>query len=73
MKLVKVICRTNLDSHQREVWPRYLYNPKVGDYVMSENRKKLRIVSITHLHNSVTIGSARDGEEFSVLEIELHN
>jgi hypothetical protein len=46
--LIPVSCHTNLDEYKIDKWPTFMYNPKVGDSVVAESGRKLRIVQITH-------------------------
>lgn len=65
--IIHVTCFTNLDDYERDRWPIYLWNPRVGDHVESDRKRSLKIVAITHLYNlSNNIGDIK-------LKIELHN
>jgi len=65
---MRVLCFTNLDSYRAEKWPSLMVAmPNKGDYVRSEQGKRLKIVSITHYM------SQQGNESQAMLEIELHN
>lgn len=62
---IKVHCRTNLDEHQKEYWPRMIScRPLVGDKIRSSSGRTLRVVAIIH-------SEKQSGEPY--LELELHN
>lgn len=47
--MVRVRCSTNLDDYQRENWPEEMFEiPKIGDLVMAESGRVLRVCCITH-------------------------
>jgi len=77
---MKVRCRTNLDNYKQEHWPEEVCcRPMVGDSVVSESGKRLRIVGITHgletVENSF-LGRHHGGSvhmiKVPILLLELH-
>lgn len=56
MEKLPVHCHTNLDDYIREIWPtEFLCTPRVGDYVTSQNGKRLVICAITHSNTKLDI------------------
>lgn len=57
---IHITCRTNLDEYKGFTWPTRLPAvPQVGQYMETENKKRLKIVSTTWLFDGT-------------LEVELH-
>lgn len=71
---VKVVCHTNLDDYHLDIWPNYLYNPKIGDLVQSHKGNILKIVSITHCYDNGESHNTFENEYEmkTALKIELH-
>lgn len=43
-----VICHTSLDGFESEIWPKYMYNPQIGDRVRGKSGRELIICGRTH-------------------------
>jgi len=57
---VRIVCFTNLDGYEREVWPCALQvRPMDGDRVYAESGRNLRVVALSHLFDGT-------------LRVELH-
>lgn len=73
--LIPVVCRTNLDDYKGKQWPKFMYNPKVGDSVDARCGRRLKIVQITHKQSdSGRMGYDEYYETNGIyLEVELHH
>ena len=56
--MIDCFCHTNLDNYNSETWPKEVScKPLVGESMQSIDKKSvLKIVSITHCHNTNTGG-----------------
>jgi len=73
MKLIRGICRTNLDEHKKDTWPtKFLEIPRIGDGICNARGFTLFVVKIIHREcfNNV-ICDLNIGDPF--IEIELHH
>jgi len=61
-----VICHTNLDGYESEIWPKFMYNPQIGDRVRGKSGRELIICGRTHI---ALLNGMQDNEEW--LSIEL--
>ncbi len=68
--LIKVVCHTNLDKYQHEVWPEFFTAPpRIGEKVKAERGRDLKICSITHAGGYNFSGSL--AEPFLIIELNL--